>query len=77
MNALGFGIIVSGFLFMVVAIAVVVNLVWGDERERAQTKSMLVQLAGGLSLAAGAILVINFLVKPCLAWIGTFLSKLF
>lgn len=67
----------SGMMFLLVTVMVIMNLLGDDERERENTKAMLGQLVGGLTLAVIVILTINFALKPMLAWIGTFLSKLF
>ena len=67
----------SGMMFLLVAVMVIMNLLGDDKRERENTKAMLGQLVGGLTLAVIVILTINFALKPMLAWIGTFLSKLF
>jgi len=67
----------SGITFVLVAIMTIMNIAWGNEEERENAKSLVVQLVGGLALTAIAIFTINFALKPMLAWIGTFLSKLF
>lgn len=67
----------SGIIFGLVTIMTIMNIAWGNEEERENAKSLVVQFLCGLALAAIAVLVINFVAKPVLAWIITFLSKLF
>ena len=66
----------SGITFVLVAIMTIMNIAWGNEEERENAKSLVKNLFGGLALAAAAILVINFVAKPSMAWIGTFISNL-
>jgi len=69
--------VIGGIFLAVVVLSFIIGIFYSTGEDQRQVKHAFVQLVSAIVIVVASVLAMTFVVKPSLAWIGTFLSKLF